>query len=373
MTKIAQSVSTEASPAVLLDSERCQFAFADGRQCRMPALCAAHARAQAAKKPGSAAEPVELIDLDPLSGEFTTATEINRALGKVFLLLAQGRIPRRNAVALGYIAQLMLQTLPRVREEIIEVCGEESWQKTLESAVCEEDTEDETNNTQADSGVESNPEKKNDRGESATHHTEEAVASPAEPAVLGAPISRLAGSGCTSSSRKLTAVCEPPSDSDAATVTYAIVGKTEASLGTPISVLAVFPASPGEEPRVPADPFNLPATNNRAHLSSPPVTKSPEPKSASFSSTADEEPIAGSISRAPGRLPSPAAQPATPAPLPSLAAESKYREPKINTAQQLFRNEHLHKKGGRGGNLLLPSRNEGRIWSGNGRPFRLPR
>jgi hypothetical protein len=322
MTNIAESVCAEASPAVLPEPPRCQFVFADARRCRMPALCAAHARAQAAKETPLAAEPAEAIDLAPLSGEFTTATEINRALGKVFLLLAGNRIPRRNAVALGYIAQLLLQTLPAVRQEIVSVCGQESWQETLESAVCEEDAQGGTNNGEAASTVKTEPEDKTGRVDSARDDSEEA------PAVLAPPISRTAA-GTTCSPQEATALGSPPE--------IRRVGDS------PIEAFCAAPVPP-------------------------------EPKSATRSSPGYEKRIEGPASSAPGSLPmaSAAAQPVHPARPPAAAAESKSIRINTVTAEQLFRNEHLHKKGGRGVNLLLPNRNGRRIWCGNGRPFRMP-
>ena len=170
MNNVADHVSSEASLAVTLDPKRCQFSFADGRRCRSPrweahpALCIAHAREQdgasslsdwqsqktgpyvqpARKKAAPHLEPAEMIDLAPLSGEFRTATDVNRALSRLFSLLAQNRIPRRNAVALGYLAQLLLQTLPGVREEIIDCLDYEGWDKTLKSVFGKAKAQDQT-------------------------------------------------------------------------------------------------------------------------------------------------------------------------------------------------------------------------------------
>jgi hypothetical protein len=147
------------SPAVPLDPRRCQFSFADGRRCRLPrweahpTLCVSHARPEA--KPAQTANLAD--ELGPLSGQFNTATDVNHALGNLFSLLAQNRIPRRNAVALGYLAQLLLQTLPGVRAELTQCCGEEAWDETLESIFCEDETEAETE-AAADDNTEDEPE-----------------------------------------------------------------------------------------------------------------------------------------------------------------------------------------------------------------------
>ena len=70
-------------------------------------------------------------ELASLSGEFKTASDVNHVLGKLFTLLAQNRISRRDAVSLAYIAQLMLHSLPSVRREIKDGLGHASWQETL--------------------------------------------------------------------------------------------------------------------------------------------------------------------------------------------------------------------------------------------------
>lgn len=226
MNPVANCISTEPSPAPVLDPRRCQFLFADGRRCRMPrweahpSLCVTHA--QAAPSPRFHPEPnpaavANLADeLAPRSGEFYTSTDVNRALGKLFLLLAEDRIPRRNAVALGYIAQLMLQTLPRVKEEIIAGIGYQTWTDMIAAAFSEdeEDAEDETADQEADE-TESNP---SAQDENAEHEA-------SREGSLGAPISRLA-------------ICEAPGELNEAESTATAPTQTEASPGTPISGLA---------------------------------------------------------------------------------------------------------------------------------------
>jgi hypothetical protein len=130
----------------------CRFAFADGRHCRMPrwkdhpAFCLTHAHQErqlladlggaAGNKRSLAANAARVArELASLSGEFKTASDVNHVLGKLFSLLAQGRIPRRNAVALAYISQLLIQTLPNVRREIKDTLGFDAWQGTLAAAI----------------------------------------------------------------------------------------------------------------------------------------------------------------------------------------------------------------------------------------------
>src|SRR5579883_2972654 len=94
---------------------RCQFTFSDGRQCRMPrhefhvCLCKYHARRE--EELWGDPECSTARQLDGLFDDLSTATGINRALAQVFRMLAQKRITQREAVAFGYLAQLLLQTV----------------------------------------------------------------------------------------------------------------------------------------------------------------------------------------------------------------------------------------------------------------------
>jgi len=117
---------------------RCQFSFADGRQCGMPrwsrhrTLCLSHAR-----------EEQRLLALDrvgrelaSLSGEFKTVSDVNHVLGKVFALYAKNRLARRDAVAFAYMGQLLLQSIPGVKHEMREHLGSEAWAATVQQALC---------------------------------------------------------------------------------------------------------------------------------------------------------------------------------------------------------------------------------------------
>lgn len=109
--------STSAPPEK--DPTRCLFSTSDSRRCAMPrspdhsSLCVFHARQE--DQLLSAGQIA--AELASLSGEFKTATDLNHALGKLFRLVAAQRIPTRNAAVLGYLGQLLLQTLPTVRWE----------------------------------------------------------------------------------------------------------------------------------------------------------------------------------------------------------------------------------------------------------------
>ena len=106
---------------------RCQFAFSDGRQCRMsrsdihPSLCRYHAERedQLFGEPGVcvAGASLDLPELYSACGGLSTATGVNRVLTHVFRLLAQRRISRQEAATFGHLAQLLLRTVSLMRAE----------------------------------------------------------------------------------------------------------------------------------------------------------------------------------------------------------------------------------------------------------------
>ena len=52
-----------------------------------------------------------------------------------FRLLAKNHITRKDAVAFGYIAQLLLQTVPGVRAEAVSAFGHKAWASHLQSTL----------------------------------------------------------------------------------------------------------------------------------------------------------------------------------------------------------------------------------------------
>jgi hypothetical protein len=112
---------------------RCRHTSADGRRCRMPcapghhSLCLPHRQRQEKE---SDAEAIAAELLGPFA-EFNTATAVNHALGKLFSLAAQDRIPPRNAAVLAYIGQLLLNSLGAVRHEAQLARGHDEWHALL--------------------------------------------------------------------------------------------------------------------------------------------------------------------------------------------------------------------------------------------------
>jgi hypothetical protein len=118
---------------------RCQFTFADGRQCRMQQ---AHFCSQHSPKQKRGAKRVsDASALEALCSDLTTTTSINRALAQTFLLMAQGRISRKDAVAFGYLSQLLLQSVSGVRAEYVAANGYRQWENKLKTSLMP-DTDD---------------------------------------------------------------------------------------------------------------------------------------------------------------------------------------------------------------------------------------
>src|ERR1700688_1678407 len=93
-----------------------------------------------AAAPKSSFAPLEksnpdLPELQALCGDLTTATNINRALAQVFLLMAQGRIAQKQAVAFGYLSQLLLHTVPGIRSEFVSAFGYQPWATKLKEGL----------------------------------------------------------------------------------------------------------------------------------------------------------------------------------------------------------------------------------------------
>jgi hypothetical protein len=66
---------------------------------------------------------------------FRTAVAVNDALGRLFALQAQNRIPIRNAMALAYTAQVILSSIDAVREEVVNAEGEDSHRGIIQKAI----------------------------------------------------------------------------------------------------------------------------------------------------------------------------------------------------------------------------------------------
>ena len=101
--------------------QQCQHISPRGQRCRMlrasdqDALCAHHLRQATAAQPHAKAFAAELLNS---TGDLATAGEINALLGNVVKLLARSAIDRKDAVAFGYLSQLLLCSLPGMEKKL---------------------------------------------------------------------------------------------------------------------------------------------------------------------------------------------------------------------------------------------------------------
>ncbi|HKV24797.1 MAG TPA: hypothetical protein VJN93_09430 [Candidatus Acidoferrum sp.] len=107
-----------ASPSEI-STNQCQHISPRGQHCRMlrvddESLCPFHLRQAQAAQPDPEALAAELLDS---TGNLNTADRVNALIGNVTKALARQRIDRRDALALGYLAQLLLNTVPGVQKE----------------------------------------------------------------------------------------------------------------------------------------------------------------------------------------------------------------------------------------------------------------
>lgn len=109
---------------------RCQHLRADRKRCAdavypgHASLCHYHLNQQMG---GIAHGDIIAADILHAIGNFQSAAAINVALGKIFLYQLTGRISRQDAMALSYQCQLMLQTLPLIRQELKETGFTKYW------------------------------------------------------------------------------------------------------------------------------------------------------------------------------------------------------------------------------------------------------
>jgi hypothetical protein len=102
------------SPIAANTSPHCSHINSRGQRCRMlpahgSAFCAFHFRQAQAVQPDPEVLAADLLrDIE----DFSTAASINAFLGNLVRQLARKRITRRDAIAFGYLSQLLLNSLP---------------------------------------------------------------------------------------------------------------------------------------------------------------------------------------------------------------------------------------------------------------------
>jgi hypothetical protein len=124
------SPKPRTSTSTTIDSH-CQHISPKGNRCHMlidqnhrpangaarPTLCAYHADRLRASVPPVDPEALAadlLGDID----DFSTAGSVNLFLGNLVKQLARKRIARRDAIALAYISQLLLNSLPALERQL---------------------------------------------------------------------------------------------------------------------------------------------------------------------------------------------------------------------------------------------------------------
>jgi hypothetical protein len=94
--------------------QQCQHISPRGQSCRMlrasdqDSFCAHHLRRATALQPDDEALAAELLNS---AGDLATVSDVSALLGNVTKLFARKHIDRKDAVAFGYLSQLMLCSL----------------------------------------------------------------------------------------------------------------------------------------------------------------------------------------------------------------------------------------------------------------------
>ncbi|MFZ0818660.1 MAG: hypothetical protein WAM91_01210 [Candidatus Acidiferrales bacterium] len=126
------------------DPNRCTHTDAIGRQCRSLALkvingeapglapnfCAAHATADRQLREADDIAKYLLAKTPHLD----TAASVNYFLEKLVEVVANNRIPVRNATLLTYIGSLLLNSVGQVRNELLAMRGHDAWNKKIFNA-----------------------------------------------------------------------------------------------------------------------------------------------------------------------------------------------------------------------------------------------
>jgi hypothetical protein len=102
-------------------TSQCSHINARGRRCRLTiapshnSLCTHHLRQAVAAQPDTETLAAELLgSLD----DFSTADSVNKLLSNLVKQLARKRIARLDAIAMAYMCQLLLNSLPPLKKEL---------------------------------------------------------------------------------------------------------------------------------------------------------------------------------------------------------------------------------------------------------------
>jgi hypothetical protein len=139
---MSPGTSAKTSTEIVIDT-RCRYVAASGRRCRTlasrdtsrasgySAFCLAHAQME---QQFLDAKSVAKELIGPIV-DFRTNLSVNDVLGNLLKLVAENRIPLRNAQTLAYICQLLLTSNPGVRYETNLSGGEEYELKIINNSI----------------------------------------------------------------------------------------------------------------------------------------------------------------------------------------------------------------------------------------------
>jgi hypothetical protein len=119
-TTLTAEIASAESQAEAVETALCRHIDASGRRCHMlvmsatAGLCAYHAQRRLQIQRGSEAAATELL---ACVSDFSDAASVNRFLGNLVKQVTLKRIPRRDAITLAYICQLLLNSLGAINRE----------------------------------------------------------------------------------------------------------------------------------------------------------------------------------------------------------------------------------------------------------------
>ena len=102
------------------ESSRCQHRLANRTRCRLPVsqadprFCPRHALSPHQQADGEALA----AELLASTGDLSSADEVNALLGNLVRMLAHKRIDRKDAIAIAYMSQLLLNTLTPLERQL---------------------------------------------------------------------------------------------------------------------------------------------------------------------------------------------------------------------------------------------------------------
>jgi hypothetical protein len=117
---ISSELVVASTDLVAIANNQCTHINGAARRCRMliapghDSLCTHHLQQHRASQLDPEVLAAELLDS---TGNLNTADRVNALLANVTKAFARQRIDRRDAATMGFLAQLLLNTVPGVQKE----------------------------------------------------------------------------------------------------------------------------------------------------------------------------------------------------------------------------------------------------------------